>query len=58
MKYFNEYAETMSRDEIRNIQSQKLCRLVKYVYTNVPHYREKMQKIGLLPGDIKSVDDL
>lgn len=58
MKYFNEYAETMSRDELRNIQSQKLCRLVKYVYTNVPHYREKMQKIGLLPGDIKSIEDL
>ncbi len=58
MKYFNEYAETMSRDEIKNLQSRKLSILVKYVYTNVPSYREKMQKIGLLPGDIKSVEDL
>lgn len=58
MKYFNEYAETMSRDEIKNVQSHKLCQLVKYIYTNVPNYREKMQKIGLLPGDIKSIDDL
>lgn len=58
MRYFNEYAETMPRNEIKNVQSQKLRRLVKYVYSNVPHYREKMQKIGLLPGDIKSIDDL
>ena len=58
MKYFNEYAETMSRDEIKNVQSHRLCALVKYVYTNVPHYRAKMQEIGILPGDIKSVDDL
>lgn len=48
----------MSRDEIKTLQSRKLSTLVKYVYTNVPHYREKMQKVGLLPGDIKSVDDL
>jgi phenylacetate-CoA ligase len=58
VKYFNEYAETMSRDEIKNVQSRKLCTLVNYVYTNVPSYREKMQKAGILPGDIKSVDDL
>lgn len=58
MSYFNEYAETMSRDEIKNIQSHRLCALVRYVYSSVPHYREKMQKIGLLPGDIKSAEDI
>lgn len=58
MKYFNEYAETMPRDEIKNLQSRKLCTLVSYVYTNVPSYREKMQKEGILPGDIKSIEDL
>jgi phenylacetate-CoA ligase len=58
VKYFNEYAETMPRDEIKNLQSRKLCTLVSYVYTNVPSYREKMQKEGILPGDIKSIEDL
>lgn len=48
----------MSRDEIESVQSKKLASIVKYVYNNVQHYREKMQKIGLLPGDIKSVKDL
>lgn len=58
MKYFNEYAETMSRDELKILQSQQLRALVKYVYSNVPSYREKMQKAGVLPGDIQSVEDL
>lgn len=58
MKFYNEYAETMSREQIKKVQSHKLTALVKYVYSNVPLYRDRMQKAGILPGDIKSVDDL
>jgi phenylacetate-CoA ligase len=58
VKYFNEHAETMPREEIEQVQSNKLCALVKYVYSNVPLYRERMQEIGLLPGDIKSLKDI
>jgi phenylacetate-CoA ligase len=58
MEYFNHHFETMSRDELKNEQSRRLGKLVRHVYTNVPHYREKMQQKGLMPGDIKSVEDL
>jgi phenylacetate-CoA ligase len=58
MEYFNRHFETMSRDELKAVQSQRLQKLVSHVYTNVPHYRDKMQQKGLIPGDIKSVDDL
>jgi phenylacetate-CoA ligase len=58
MQYFNRYAETMSRDEIQKLQSERLVKLIKNVYTNVPHYRGKMQEKGLMPGDIKSIEDL
>ncbi len=58
MSYFNEHAETMPREALRELQSSRLRGLVQRVYTKVPHYRAKMQAIGLLPGDIKSVDDL
>jgi phenylacetate-CoA ligase len=58
LQYFNRHFETMSREEIRSVQSERLQKLVKYEYTNVPHYREKMQEKGLLPGDIRSIDDL
>lgn len=40
------------------VQSERLIKTVNRVYNNVPHYREKMQKIGLEPGDIKSIADL
>lgn len=58
MKYWNETYECMSREEMRKVQSERLIDCVKRVYNNVPLYREKMQSIGLEPGDIKSVDDL
>ena len=48
----------MSRDEMQVVQSARLVKLVDYVYHNVEFYRKKMQKIGLLPGDIKSIEDI
>lgn len=58
MIYWNPSRECMSREEMNRLQSERLIETVKRVYFNVPHYREKMQKIGLEPGDIKGVEDL
>lgn len=58
MIYWNQSRECMSREEMNRLQSERLIKTVKRVYFNVPHYRGKMQKIGLEPGDIKSVEDL
>ncbi|MBE7091423.1 MAG: phenylacetate--CoA ligase [Clostridiales bacterium] len=55
---WNETKECMSREEMRNLQSARLVKLVDYVYHNVEFYRKKMQAIGLMPGDIKSIDDI
>ncbi len=55
---WNEKMETMSREEMRALQSERLVATVKRVYENVPAYRAKMDAIGLKPEDIKSVDDL
>ena len=49
---WNETKECMSREEMTNLQSARLRKLVDYVYHNVEFYRKKMQKIGLLPSDI------
>lgn len=57
-RYWNEKEETMSRDELRTLQSERLVKLVERVYNNVEHYRAKMDEAGLKPSDIKSVDDL
>ncbi len=55
---WNEKIECASRDEMAAIQSERLINTVKRVYHNIPGYRAKMQEKGLLPGDIKSVEDI
>ena len=50
--------ETISRDELAKIQSERLVKTVQHVYDNVEFYRNKMKAIGLLPGDIKGIQDL
>ena len=55
---WNEAKECMSRDEMTNLQSVRLKRLVDYVYHNVAFYRKKMQAVDLMPGDIKSIEDI
>lgn len=55
---WNESKECMSRDEMTALQSARLVKLVDYVYHNVEFYRKKMQNLGLLPGDIKGIEDI
>lgn len=55
---WNETKECMSRDEIRNLQSARLKKMVNRVYHNVEFYRKKMQELGLEPGDINGIEDL
>lgn len=56
--YFNEKMETLPREELKQLQSQRLVETVKRVYDNVPAYRKKMEEKGLTPDDIHGVDDL
>lgn len=58
MKYWNPTYECMSRDEMTRVQNQRLTNTVRHIYQNVPHYRDKMQKSGIEPGDITSIEDL
>jgi phenylacetate-CoA ligase len=55
---WNEKIECASRDEMSAIQSERLVKTVSRVYHNIPSYRAKMQEKGLVPGDIKSIDDI
>ena len=55
---WNESIECASRDEMRRIQSERLVETVERVYHAVPAYRRKMQEAGLVPADIRDIDDL
>ena len=56
--YFQPEIETASPEEIRKIQNEKIVKQVKHVYENVPYYKDLMDKKGVKPEDIKSVDDI
>jgi phenylacetate-CoA ligase len=58
MEIWNRPFECMNRNGIRHVQSERLRETVERVYFNVPYYREKMQKAGLGPESIKSIDDI
>ena len=55
---WNEKIECASRDEMAAVQSERLKQTVQRIYHNIPSYRAKMQEIGMLPGDVRSVEDL
>ena len=55
---WNEARECMSREEMNNLQSARLRKIVDRVYHNVEPYRKKMQQAGLEPGDINGIEDL
>ena len=55
---YNPEAETMPKDRLRELQSERLVRTVKRVYENVPAYRKKFDEAGVRPEDIKSIEDL
>ena len=56
--YYQPEVECASREQIREWQDERLTKQVKHVYDNVPYYRVKMEEVGLVPEDIKSMDDL
>ncbi len=55
---WNEQMECMSRDEMTKLQSERLVKLVKYVYDNVEFYRKRMDENGVKPSDIKGIEDI
>ena len=57
-RFFSPEIETASRQQIIDIQNEKLRKQVKHVYDNVEYYRNLMQERGLTPDDIQSIDDL
>lgn len=50
--------ETMPREELKKLQSERLVWQVNRMYENVELFRKRMDEMGLKPDDIKSVDDL
>ena len=56
--YFEPDLETAPREVLHWIQSRRLVKMVENCYNNVPLYKKRFDEMGLLPGDIKSIDDI
>jgi len=50
--------ESLSREELRKIQSQRLRHVCERVYERVPFYKKAFDEKGIKPSDIKSIDDI
>ena len=50
--------ETASRDEIAALQLERLRWSLRHAYENVAHTREKFERHGVHPDDLKTLDDL
>ena len=55
---WNSTYECMDREELERLKLDRLQRTVNHVYQNVPFYRARMQRAGVLPGDIRTLADL
>lgn len=48
----------LSPSQMRELQDEKLRRLVRHAYRSVPYYRVRMQERSLRPEDIRGQEDL
>ena len=58
MAYYQKDLECMPREELRALQSERLCKQVKRCYEKVECFRKRMDEMGLKPEDIHGVEDL
>jgi phenylacetate-CoA ligase len=48
----------LPEEELREIQRQKLKKLLAHAYQNVPYYRNLFDEAGIRPEDIQEIEDL
>lgn len=51
-------AERLDREQLREMQLERLQWTLRYAYANVPAYRRKFDEAGVHPDDCRSLDDL
>jgi len=58
MKLWDPLHETMPREDLAQLQLEKLQATLNRVYKNVTHYRKMFSTLGIIPEDIQSLADL
>ena len=55
---FDRRLESLPREELRALQSQRLRAMVAYVYATSPFWRAKVDASGMAPADFRTPEDL
>ncbi|MBC2934005.1 phenylacetate--CoA ligase PaaK [Nocardioides sp. zg-1228] len=50
--------ETAPVEQLRALQLERLRWSVRHAYDNVPHYRSALDEAGVVPDDVRSLEDL
>lgn len=55
---WNPEYEAIDRDKLKGLQLKRLQALVKWVYSEVPFYKDKFDEAGVEPADIRELADI
>lgn len=56
--YWDKEKECMDREELRQLQLERLQSTIHRVYMNVPFYRKRFDALGIDPDDFGSLEDI
>lgn len=56
--YWNKDLETISREKLRELQFERLKKIVRYAYERVPFYKKRFDEVGFRPEDLKTLEDI
>ncbi|MEG0790689.1 MAG: phenylacetate--CoA ligase [Gordonibacter sp.] len=56
--YYQPDIETMPVEQLRELQLARMQKTMGHAFDNVEFYRNSLKEAGVLPGDLKSLDDL
>ena len=48
----------LSNDDLKKLQLNRLQKLIRHAYWQVPYYKKKFDELNLKPKDIKSLNDI
>lgn len=60
LRYLREFERTqfLPPDELRRLQEARLHALLDHAYRQCPFYRERFDRAGLIPSDVRALEDL
>src|SRR5436190_21773513 len=60
LRYIREFERTqyLPADELRALQEARLRHLLDHAYRHCPFYRARFDRAGLVPGDVRRLEDL